>query len=171
MRRLILLAVLAAGCSAGSAANREDQPSAAPTARKDDAASDSAALRSTLDAWYGAMQRVDSAGIVAPLTPQFLLLEDTLPLSASQLVARLKGAAAGTTWTYAFSDWRTRVVGDVAWTTLRNHETSPGEGGAQCQADFLETIVFVRQEGRWLIDRYHAAALRRWSCGEGLAPS
>jgi hypothetical protein len=30
--------------------------------------------------------------------------------------------------------------------------------------DFLETIVFVRDGGRWLIDRCHAAAVRRWSC-------
>lgn len=121
-------------------------------------------MHATLDRWYHAMQTVDSAGIVAPLTPQFLLLEDTLPLSAPQLVARLASGGSETKWTYAFSDWRTRVVGDVAWTTLKNHETSRGNDGKECRADFLETIVFVRDGDGWLIDRYHAAALHRWQC-------
>ena len=60
---------------------------------------------------------------------------------------------------------RTRIMGEVAWTTLKNHETSQGKDGKKCKADFLETIVSVRSGGRWLIDRYHAAAAHRWSCG------
>jgi hypothetical protein len=28
-----------------------------------------------------------------------------------------------------------------------------GKCGKACEADFLETIVFVRDSGRWLIDR------------------
>ncbi len=101
----------------------------------------------------------------AHLTPEFLLLEDTIPLSGPQLVARLLEDTSGAEWTAEFSDLRTRFRGDVAWTTLLNHETSTSPSdGAECQADFLETIVFVRDEGRWLIDRYHAAALHRWSC-------
>lgn len=121
-------------------------------------------MRATLDTWYGAMQRVDSAGILAPLTPQFLLLEDTLPVSGVQLVERLKQGGTESKWTAEFSDLRTRIMGDVGWTTLKNHETSKGPDGKPCQADFLETIVFVRDGSRWLIDRYHAAALHRWSC-------
>lgn len=142
------------GATQGAAALR------APT----NAAADSAAMHGTLDKWYQAMQAGDSAGIVAQLTPQFLLLEDTLPLSGAELVARLKAGGTEAKWTYAFSDWRTRIVGDVAWTTLKNHETSRGKDEKGCQADFLETIVFVRDGERWLIDRYHAAALHRWSC-------
>ena len=60
---------------------------------------------------------------------------------------------------------RTRTMGEVAWTTLKNHETSQGKDGKKCKADLLETIVSVRSGGRWLIDRYHAAAAHRWSCG------
>jgi hypothetical protein len=53
----------------------------------------------------------------------------------------------------------------VAWTTLDNHETQLDPSGAVvCSADFIETVVFVSDAGRWLIDRYHAAARRRWSC-------
>ncbi len=131
-----------------------------------DTAADTVAIRTTLDGWYAAMQRVDSAEIVAPLTPEFLLLEDTLPLNRDQLVARLtEGDDSTVKWTAEFSDLRTRIVGNVAWTTLKNHEVSrSSRDGKVCQADFLETIVLVRNGATWRIDRYHAAALHRWKC-------
>ena len=127
---------------------------------------DSAAIRATLEGWYAAMYEVDAAGILAPLTPQFLLLEDTLPLSGDELVARLKQGGTETKWSAEFSDFRTRFLGDVAWTTVKNHEIAREKNGNQCQADFLETIVFVRDGERWLIDRYHAAVENPWSCEE-----
>ena len=55
-----------------------------------DLAADSLAIHATLENWYNAMYKVDSTGILELLTPQFLLLEDTLPLSGTELVARLK---------------------------------------------------------------------------------
>jgi ketosteroid isomerase-like protein len=127
---------------------------------------DSVAIRQTLATWYTAMQATDSAGILAPLTPQFLLLEDTLPLTGLQLVTRLKKAGAtGPTWRATFSGFTTRLHGDVAWTTVHNHEdVMPAPGGKPCAGDFLETIVFVRTNGRWLIDRYHAAVLHPFTC-------
>jgi ketosteroid isomerase-like protein len=161
MRRCLVLALLVVAACAPQ--NDKTAPTLASTAAR--VGADSVAIRATLDAWYVAMQAVDSAGTLAPLTPQFLLLEDTLPLSGTALVARLKQGGAETKWTAAFSDLHTRIVGDVAWTTLKNHETSIGKDGKHCQADFLETIVFVRDAGRWLIDRYHAAPVHRWSCG------
>lgn len=160
MRPFIVGLLVAAACARTPG---EGPDSLAAGAR--DMAADSVALRTTLESWYTAMQAVDSAGIVAPLTPHFLLLEDTLPLTAAQLVSRLQQGGTETRWTAEFSDFRTRIAGDVAWTTLRNHETSTDKAGKPCQADFLETIVFVRDGGRWLIDRYHAAAWHRWSCG------
>jgi len=167
MRRVVSVVLLAAAACApnDSSSAGEKTPPTVSAQSVPDAAADSAAIRATLDGWYVAMQKADSAGTLAPLTPQFLLLEDTLPLSGPELVARLKQGGTETTWKAEFSDLRTRILGDVAWTTLKNHETSQGKDGKQCQADFLETIVFVRDGGRWLIDRYHAAALHRWSCG------
>ncbi|HEX4934738.1 MAG TPA: nuclear transport factor 2 family protein [Gemmatimonadaceae bacterium] len=173
-RRLLALACgvlvpLAAACTAGRETGAGDSataPASAPTpasARPTTVADDERAIRAVLDQWYVAMQAADSAGTVAPLTPEFLLLEDTLPLTGPELVARLK-EGAGAKWTAAFSDLRTRVRGDVAWTTLRNHEESTAPDGKRCQADFLETIVFVRDGGDWRIDRYHAAAFHRWHC-------
>lgn len=166
MHRFVVLTTIAAiACSSNEGANRlETAQESARAVAKTDTHSDSAAIRATLDAWYRAMQRLDSAGTLSPLTPQFLLLEDTLPLSGAELYARLKQGGAEAKWTAEFSDLRNRIVGDVAWTTLKNHETSRGADGKTCQADFLETIVFVRGAERWLIDRYHAAALHRWSC-------
>jgi ketosteroid isomerase-like protein len=157
-RFLPVVALVALACT-GDTSQSTGSPNVVPHAT-----ADSAAIRATLDRWYAAMQAVDSAGTLAPLTPQFLLLEDTLPLSGPELVARLREGGTETKWTAEFSDLRNRIEGDVAWTTLRNHETSHGKDGKKCQADFLETIVFVRHNGNWLIDRYHAAALHRWSC-------
>lgn len=165
----LVATVAAMACSSGGTSGASDSNAAAsasanaPAPRPIDPAADEAAIRAVLDQWYVAMQAADSAGTVAPLTRDFLLLEDTLPLTGPELAARLKGEA-GTKWTALFSDFRTRLNGNVAWTTLKNHEESTGKDGKRCQADFLETIVFVREGERWLIDRYHAAALHRWSC-------
>lgn len=139
------------------------QPSGSAQAARDEVA-DSIAIRATLDGWYKAMYTIDSVGILSHLTPQFLLLEDTLPLTGNELVIRLKKGGTETTWTAEFSDLRSRFLGDVAWTTLKNHETSLSKDGKKCQADFLETIVFVRTGQHWLIDRYHAAAVNQWHC-------
>lgn len=162
---LVSLLVIATACAGSTNSATSDSAAATPSVRAADPAADEAAMRATLDGWYAAMQSLDSAGVMAPLTSQFLLLEDTLPLSGAELFARLKEGGTTTKWTAAFSDWRTRVLGDVAWTTLKNHEESTAPDGKKCQADFLETIVFVRDGEHWRIDRYHAAALHRWSCG------
>lgn len=129
-----------------------------------DSERDQAEIQKTLDAWYTAMQAADSAGTVRPLTAEFYLLEDTLPLNRAQLVAGIIQDKSGRSWTSSRSDYHTRLHGDVAWTTLRNHETSHSAAGKACEADFLETVVFVREDHRWLIDRYHAAAVKPWTC-------
>ncbi len=156
--RLLALLLLAVPLAAPSfAQDAEDTPGAA---------ADRLAIRATLDGLYAAMYKVDAAGIMASVTPQFLLLEGTLPLSSAELIARLQKGGTDTKWSAEFSDFRTRLQGDVAWTTLKNHEIAKGKDGKECQADFLETIVFVRDGERWLIDRYHAAEENPWVCEE-----
>ena len=125
-----------------------------------------ASLVATLDQWYSAMERGDSAGTIAPLTDQFLLLEDTLPMAGPDLAREIGHPPPDSRpWHSARAGYRTRVRGDVAWTTFDNHEIQQNAGGAvACAADFIETVVFVRQDRRWLIDRYHAAARHRWNC-------
>ncbi|HEX9164625.1 MAG TPA: nuclear transport factor 2 family protein [Gemmatimonadales bacterium] len=150
-RRVVMLALgIGAACAA---------PAPAPDSRS----ADQAAIEAVLDGWYTAMIAKDSAGTVAPLTEDFLLLEDTLPLSRTELAVRLLQGVGQ--WTSKRHDFQTRVAGDVAWSTFRNDETSLGPDGTSCAARFLETAVFVRRGGAWLIDRYHAAAVERWHCG------
>lgn len=160
-----MLIFLGACAQSGSSTSSDTAGTKSAGAPARNAMADSAAIHATLVAWYSAMQSLDSAGTLAPLTPHFLLLEDTLPLTGPELVARVRKGGTDTKWTAEFSDIRLRFAGDVAWTTLKNHEASVDKSGKRCQADFLETIVFVRSNERWLIDRYHAAALHRWSCG------
>lgn len=120
---------------------------------------DARAIHQTLLDWYQAIHTFDSAGIAAPLTPTFLILEDTLPLSKEALVAGILSGRGLGSQTAELRDLNTRVRGDVAWTTLRNHEVFTPATGKPDTLDFLETIVFERIEGRWMIDRYHAARL------------
>ena len=88
-----------------------------------DLAADSLAIHTTLDNWYNAMYKVDRTDILELLTPQFLLIEDTLALSGIELITRLKKERADVNWTAEFSEFRKRFKGEVAWTTLKNHET------------------------------------------------
>lgn len=127
-----------------------------------DPSADQRAIEGLLDAWYAAMIARDSVGVVTPLTETFLLLEDTLPLTGAQLVARLRDGDGQ--WSSVRHDFQTRVHGDVAWSSFRNDEAATGPDASRCTARFLETAVFVRREGAWRIDRYHAAAIERWQC-------
>ncbi len=122
---------------------------------------DARAIHETLLGWYQAIHSFDSAGIASPLTPTFLILEDTLPLSREALVAGILSGRGMGSQTAELRDLKTRVNGDVAWTTLRNHEVFTSVSGKTDTLDFLETIVFERVAGRWMIDRYHAARLNR----------
>lgn len=134
----------------------------APAPVPPDQSADRMAIESVLDTWYAAMIARDSVGVVTPLTETFLLLEDTLPLTGAQLVARLRDGDGQ--WSSVRHDFQTQVQGDVAWSTFRNDEAAAGPDGSSCTARFLETAVFVRREGAWRIDRYHAAAIERWQC-------
>jgi len=58
---------------------------------------------------------------------------------------------------YSFSDWETKVMGDVAWTSVVNNATLSLSGEEPRQLKWTETGVLVkRSDGRWLIDRYHS---------------
>ncbi len=133
-------------------------PPAKPAAADSAAApaAEARAVEATLVAWYDAMRAFDLEAVAGALTPSFLLLEAGTPLDGPALVERLRAARGQGSQTAALSDLRTRVRGDVAWTTLRNRETWTPKEGAAVHAEFLETVVLVRDGGRWRIDRYHA---------------
>ena len=142
--------------SAVSACRPENPPSQDPGA-------DEQAIHSVLVKWYDAIHNHDSTGIAEPLTPTFLLLEDTVPMDKAALVGGLMAGRNAGSQVANLSDLKTRVHGDVAWTTMYNHEIFTPTARAPEPHDFLETVVFERIGGQWRIDRYHAARLNRGS--------
>jgi ketosteroid isomerase-like protein len=124
-----------------------------------DQAAEAKEVHQALERWYTAIHNFDSAGIAGALTPTFLILEDTVPYDGPTLVREiLRGRGAGSQ-VAALTDLKTRIHGDVAWTTLRNDEVWTPVKGTPDSLHFLETVVLQKVDGRWLIDRYHAARL------------
>ena len=130
-----------------------------------DEAAESRAVEQALNDWYGAMARDDSAGIADAMTATFFILEDTLPLDKAELMQRILAGRGQGTQSARLTGLRTRVLGDVAWTTMRNEEIWIPTKGAPDSVAFLETVVLQKVDGRWLIDRYHAAKLPRATPG------
>lgn len=132
-------------------------PAAAPTPPRDEAKE----VERALVAWYDAIHAYDSAGIAGALTPEFVILEDTLPYDRDGIVKEILAGRGKGIQTAELTGLRTRVRDSVAWTTMHNHEVwTPSDGSAPQPVDFLETVVLVRTGGRWLLDRYHASLLR-----------
>lgn len=148
MRLALLPFLVAAACRA-----------APPAAFPADEAAEAGSVQQALERWYTAIHAYDSAGIAGALTPTFLILEDTVPYDGLTLVREiLKGRGAGSQ-VALLTDLKTRIHGDVAWTTLRNDEVWTPVTGVPDSLHFLETVVLQKVNGRWLIDRYHAARL------------
>jgi ketosteroid isomerase-like protein len=126
-----------------------------------DEAVEARAVEQVLNDWYGAMARYDSAGIADAMTPTFFILEDTIPLDKAELMRRIMAGRGQGTQSARLTGLRTRVVGEVAWTTMRNEEIWTPAKGAPDSMAFLETVVFEKVNGWWRIDRYHAAKLPR----------
>jgi uncharacterized protein (TIGR02246 family) len=119
---------------------------------------DESAIRAVLTGWYTAMTAHDIAAVGAVLTESFLLVEHDTLVDRTGLLEMLAGETDDELIA-TLSDFHVTVVGDVAWSTHRNHEVYTPSGAEPLQLDFLETVVLVRRDGRWLIDRYHATRL------------
>ena len=123
------------------------------------AARDDQAVEATLRAWYDAMRDKDLDAVAAALTEAFLIVENTEILDKAALLARLaKGAALGRQ-TAELSDFKTHSHEHVAWTTLRNHEVWTPVEGEPMTFNFVETVVLVKSNEKWLIDRYHTTLI------------
>jgi ketosteroid isomerase-like protein len=115
-------------------------------------------VRAALTDWYAAMTAHDIPAVGEALTESFLLIEHDELLDRSQLLEILS-SESDDDFIAELTDFRVTVHGDVAWSTHRNHEVYTPALGEQLQLEFLETVVLVRRDGRWLIDRYHATRL------------
>lgn len=148
--RWLVACTLLVGCGPGAPAAPDRTPIDPP-----------ATVEAVLTRWYDAIQRHDSAGIASPLLPEFFIFEDTTVISGSALVKELvEGAAAGSQTT-ALSGFRTVVTDSVAWTSFRNREVWTPTQGKPDTLDFLESVVFRKRSGQWLMERYHATRVNR----------
>jgi hypothetical protein len=139
---------------------------AAPAPSAPDPAVERAAVEQAITQWYDSGVAVgDTAVLKRGLTPTFAILLDTVWYDKAGLikyVSSLPSLLGGPfTWRYTFSDWRTQVHGDVAWTTFRDRAVLTPQNGAPVPYDWWETVVLRKVDGAWLMDRYQSAPVRR----------
>ncbi|MYM98250.1 nuclear transport factor 2 family protein [Duganella vulcania] len=121
--------------------------------------SDTLAAEAALSDWHRALEQHDWSALEAGLTAEFVMIEQDRILDRAALLALLTGSAALGRQRASLHDFRTRVLGDVAWTTARNDAVWIASNGEQTSYGFLETAVLKREGGAWRIDRYHATRL------------
>jgi len=133
--------------------------SPAPTVANEPA--EAAAVEAVLNRWYVAIRTHDSAGVAAPLLPAFFIFEDTTRIGRAELIQGIVGGFAAGTQTAAMSGFETQVRGNIAWTSFRNDEVWTPQTGSPDSLHFLETVVFEKRDGKWMMERYHATKLNR----------
>ena len=146
----LLLPLLAMAC----------RPVAPPPSAPNDPA-EITAVEAVLTRWYVAMSTHDSAGTAAPLLPSFFIFEDTTRIGRDELIREIVTGFGAGTQTAAMSKFETQVRGNLAWTSFRNDEVWTPKTGRPDSLHFLETVVFEKQNGQWMMDRYHATRLNR----------
>ncbi len=119
------------------------------------------AVEAVLRQWYVAINTHDSAGVAAPLLPAFFIFEDTTRIERDDLIQAIVGGFKAGSQTAEMSAFRTEVRGNVAWTSFRNDEVWTPTTGKPDSLHFLESVVFEKQNGRWMIERYHATKINR----------
>lgn len=114
-------------------------------------------LRNTLRDWYAAIHRHDLQTAADMLTPDFRIVEHTEILDKAALLARLEDGMAYGTQTSELVDFKAQSHGDFAWATLRNCEVwTPNDAEPPMVLEFVETVMFQRMDGQWLLAHYHA---------------
>jgi len=137
---------------------------AAPAPPAADPAVERAAVEQAITQWYDTgIAVVDTAVNQRALTPTFAILADSVWYDKAgwvKYVSSLPSLVGGPfTLRYALTDWRTTVLGDVAWTTFRNRAVLTPQKGAPVPFDWWETVVLTKVDGAWLIDRDHSASV------------
>ncbi len=124
---------------------------------------DGKTIVNVLDSWYLALAKKDMHAFSALMTETFVVVEhDTLIHGADlvrMLAAEIDDLGDAFSVSAKLSDHNVMVRGDVAWCTHRNFEVFGQRDGSKLELDFLETVVFVKSNGQWLMDRYHATKL------------
>ena len=137
---------------------------AAPAPPATDPAVERAAVERAITQWFeSGVAVVDTAVIQRGLTPTFAILVDSVWYDKPGILKYMSSlpALVGGPFTlrYALTDWRTTVLGDVAWTTFRNRAVLTPQKGAPMPFDWWETVVLTKVDGAWLLDRDHSASV------------
>ncbi len=136
------------------------RPATIPPAAPDGLA-EKAAVEAVLRQWYVAINTHDSAGVAAPLLPTFFIFEDTTRIDRNGLIQGIVSGFNTGSQTADMSSFHTEVRGNVAWTSFRNDEVWTPTTGKPDSLHFLESVVFEKQNGRWMMERYHATKINR----------
>ena len=126
-----------------------------------DEAQEVQAVEKVLHDWYLAMEHHDTAGTARPLTAKFFIYEDTNKYRRAEMLKSINSGFGAGQQTATISDLETMVHGDVAWSSFRNQEVFTPTKGKPEHLNFLETVVFVKEDGVWKMDRYHATRINR----------
>jgi ketosteroid isomerase-like protein len=115
-------------------------------------------VKKVLEGWYLAMEHHDLDDVSSALTDTFLLIEHDELVDRKGLLQMLSGEEEATL-VANLHDFHITVLGDTAWSTHRNSEVFTAPQAEPLNLEFLETVVLVKKDGNWLIDRYHATRL------------
>ena len=106
-----------------------------------------------VESMFVALDRRDYSAARGFTTADFELLEDTLVLDMSGLVAFVRPYhERGMVISRQFTDFRTEVNGRIAWTRYRQHGTLR-IGDQRMSREWLESAVLLKENGMWKLDR------------------
>jgi ketosteroid isomerase-like protein len=115
-------------------------------------------VRNVLCDWYIAMKNHDIDKLAAALSDTFLLIEHDELMDGKHLIEML-ASEGDSTLVANLHDFHITVSGDTAWSTHRNSEVFTSPTREPLELEFLETVVLIKKDGNWLMDRYHATRL------------
>jgi ketosteroid isomerase-like protein len=115
-------------------------------------------VRNVLCDWYIAMKNHEIDKLAAALSDTFLLIEHDELMDGKQLIEML-ASEDDSTLVANLHDFHITVSGDTAWSTHRNSEVFTSPTREPLELEFLETVVLIKKDGTWLMDRYHATRL------------
>lgn len=115
-------------------------------------------VRNVLCDWYIAMKNHDIDKLAAALSDTFLLIEHDELMDGKHLIEML-ASEDDSTLVANLHDFHITVSGDTAWSTHRNSEVFTSPTREPLELEFLETVVLIKKDDNWLMDRYHATRL------------
>lgn len=132
--------------------------SAAQSARAPSTADATAVERAVTDEFFRAISAFDYEALRRTVTADFELVEDTVRLSTEEFIEFLR-PYEGSSFSYRFGDFNTRIRGPVAWTTYRN-EAVLQMRDRRVDVLWLETAVLEQADGKWRIARLQSTPVR-----------